>query len=42
MYNKDNPNRVDAFSLIRESATKAGFKIVDGGLGKADWSAHLW
>ncbi|MGW9414449.1 ABC transporter family substrate-binding protein [Arthrobacter cupressi] len=41
MYNKDNPNRVDAFSLIRESATKAGFKIVDGGLGKADWSAHL-
>lgn len=41
MYNKDNPNRVDAFSLIRESATKAGFKIVDGGLGKADWSGHL-
>lgn len=41
MYNKDNPNRVDAFSLIRESATKAGFKIVDGGLGKADWSSHL-
>ncbi|HET6242604.1 MAG TPA: ABC transporter family substrate-binding protein, partial [Arthrobacter sp.] len=41
MYNKDNPNRVDAYSLVRESATKAGFKIVDGGLGKADWSSHL-
>ena len=41
MYNKDNPNRVDAYSLIRESATKAGFKIVDGGLGKADWSSSL-
>lgn len=41
MYNKDNPNRVDAFSLIRESATKAGFKIVDGGLGKSDWGKAL-
>src|SRR4029453_14209275 len=26
MYNKDNPNRVDAFALISESASKAGFK----------------
>jgi peptide/nickel transport system substrate-binding protein len=41
MYNKDNPNRADAFSLIRESAEKAGFKVVDGGLGKADWSKAL-
>ncbi len=41
MYNKDNPNRVDAFSLIRESATKAGFNIVDGGLGKSDWGKAL-
>jgi peptide/nickel transport system substrate-binding protein len=41
MYNKDNPNRVDAFSLIRESATKAGFKIVDGGLGSSDWGKAL-
>ena len=41
MYNKDNPNRVDAFSLISESATKAGFKIVDGGLGKSDWGKAL-
>ncbi len=41
MYNKDNPNRVDAYSLISESATKAGFKIVDVGLGKADWGKAL-
>ncbi|WP_426996469.1 ABC transporter family substrate-binding protein [Pseudarthrobacter sp. N5] len=41
MYNKDNPNRVDAYSLIRESATKAGFKIVDGGLGASDWGKAL-
>lgn len=41
MYNKDNPNRVDAYSLIRESATQAGFKIVDGGLGKSDWGKAL-
>ena len=33
MYNKDNPNRADTYSLIRESASKAGFKIVDGGTG---------
>ncbi|WP_211880770.1 ABC transporter family substrate-binding protein [Pseudarthrobacter albicanus] len=41
MYNKENPNEVDAYSLIRESATKAGFTIVDGGLGKSDWGAAL-
>lgn len=41
MYNKDNPNRVDAYSLIQESAEKAGFKIVDGGLGASDWGAAL-
>jgi peptide/nickel transport system substrate-binding protein len=41
MYNKDNPNRVDAFSLIRESAEKAGFKIVDAGLPKDQWSKAL-
>ncbi len=41
MYNKDNPNRADAFALISESATKAGFKIVDGGLGKSDWGKAL-
>lgn len=41
MYNKDNTNRVDAYSLIRESATQAGFRIVDGGLGKSDWGKAL-
>ncbi|XAS66318.1 ABC transporter family substrate-binding protein [Micrococcaceae bacterium Sec5.7] len=41
MFNKDNPNRADAYSLIRESASKAGFKIVDGGLGKSDWGKAL-
>jgi peptide/nickel transport system substrate-binding protein len=41
MYNKDNPNRADAFSLIQESAEKAGFKVVDGGLGASDWGAAL-
>ena len=41
MYNKDNPNRADTFALISESAAKAGFKIVDGGLGKSDWGKAL-
>ncbi|EMY35495.1 extracellular solute-binding protein [Arthrobacter crystallopoietes BAB-32] len=41
MYNKDNPNRADAFSLIQESAEQAGFKVVDGGLGASDWGAAL-
>ncbi|GAB2739575.1 ABC transporter family substrate-binding protein [Sinomonas soli] len=41
MYNKDNPNRVDAYTLIAASATKAGFKIVDGGLGASDWGKAL-
>jgi peptide/nickel transport system substrate-binding protein len=41
MYNKDNPNRSDAYTLIAASATKAGFNIVDGGLGKSDWSKAL-
>lgn len=41
MYNNENPNNVDAYSLIRESATRAGFTIVDGGLGKSDWGTAL-
>lgn len=41
MYNKDNPNRLDAFTLISQSASQAGFKIVDGGLGKSEWSKAL-
>ena len=41
MYNKDNPNRVDAYTLIAQSASEAGFKVVDGGLGKSDWGSAL-
>ncbi|WP_159802509.1 ABC transporter family substrate-binding protein [Arthrobacter zhaoguopingii] len=41
MYNRDNPNRLDAYTLIAESASQAGFKIVDGGLGASDWGAAL-
>ncbi len=40
MYSKSNSNRADAFTLIQASAAKAGFNVVDGGLG-ADWSTHL-
>lgn len=39
MYNTKNPNRVDEFQAIQASATKAGFKIVDG--GSPDWSKKL-
>jgi peptide/nickel transport system substrate-binding protein len=41
MYNKDNPNRLDAYTLIAESASKAGFKIIDGGLGQSVWAAAI-
>lgn len=41
MYNKDNPNRADAYSLIAQSAKQAGFKVVDGGLGASDWAGAL-
>jgi peptide/nickel transport system substrate-binding protein len=41
MYNRDNPNRLNAYTLIAESAAQAGFKVVDGGLGSSDWGAAL-
>ncbi len=41
MYNNANPNRVDAYTLIAASAEKAGFKVVDGGLGASDWGSAL-
>ncbi|OUM39909.1 ABC transporter family substrate-binding protein [Arthrobacter sedimenti] len=41
MYNRDNPNRLNSYSLIAESAAQAGFKVVDGGLGSSDWGAAL-
>lgn len=39
LYSTENPIRVDTYSMIEESATKAGFKIEDG--GSADWSSEL-
>lgn len=39
LYNNQNPNRVDSFTLISKAATEAGFKIVDEGDPK--WSTRL-
>ncbi|ALV42756.1 ABC transporter substrate-binding protein [Pseudarthrobacter sulfonivorans] len=41
LYNRDNPNRVRAFSLIRDSARLAGFTVEDAGLGSSDWAKAL-
>ena len=41
MYNRDNKNRLDSYSLIAESASQAGFRVTDGGLGASDWGAAL-
>ncbi len=41
LYSNANPNRVDAYTLIAASAAKAGFKVVDGGLGGSDWGPAL-
>ena len=41
LYNRDNPNRARAFALIRDSAARAGFQVVDGGQGSADWARAL-
>jgi peptide/nickel transport system substrate-binding protein len=41
LYNADNANRVAAFRLIRDSAEKAGFKIVDRGLPGSEWNRSL-
>jgi peptide/nickel transport system substrate-binding protein len=41
LYNRDNPNRVNAFALIRDSAALAGFQVVDAGQGSADWAKAL-
>lgn len=41
MYNRDNPNRLNSYTLIAESAEQAGFKVIDGGLGASDWGAAL-
>ena len=39
LYNVDNPNRVNAFRLIQQSAEEAGFVIVDE--GAPDWGERL-
>ncbi|WP_233245468.1 ABC transporter family substrate-binding protein [Salinibacterium hongtaonis] len=39
LYNTNNPNRVDSFNAIRQSAESAGFIIVDA--GSPDWSSLL-
>jgi peptide/nickel transport system substrate-binding protein len=39
LYNTNNPNRVDSFRAIQESAAQAGFVIEDA--GSPDWSALL-
>lgn len=41
LYNRDNPNRVRAFSMIRDSARLAGFTVEDAGLGNSDWVKAL-
>lgn len=41
MYNKGNPVRVNAYRLISESCTEAGFKMVDGGLPSGEWGKAL-
>lgn len=40
-YNKDNPNRLDAFLAIQASAAQAGFNVVDGGLAGDVWGGAL-
>lgn len=39
LYNTANPNRVNSFAMIQESASKAGFDVVDA--GTEQWSSLL-
>lgn len=39
LYNTANPNRVNSFAMIQESASKAGFDVVDS--GTEQWSSLL-
>lgn len=39
LYNTANPNRVNSFAMIQESASKAGFDVVDA--GSEQWSSLL-
>lgn len=40
LYNNENPNRVDAFSMIQASAQEAGFVVEDAGMG-VGWGGEL-
>lgn len=39
LYNTNNPNRVDSFRIIQQSAQEAGFVVEDA--GSPDWSSLL-
>lgn len=39
LYNNKNPNRINSFQMIKESAEKAGFVVVDA--GSEQWSSQL-
>ena len=39
LYNNKNPNRINSFQMIKESAEKAGFVVVDA--GSEQWSSLL-
>ncbi|OJV83485.1 MAG: ABC transporter substrate-binding protein [Cellulomonas sp. 73-92] len=41
MYNKDNPNRLNSYTLIAQSAAQAGFNVVDDGQPKDKWGGIL-
>jgi peptide/nickel transport system substrate-binding protein len=41
LYDRDNAYRTEAFRLISESASAAGFDVVDGGLPSGEWAARL-
>ncbi|WP_460455249.1 ABC transporter family substrate-binding protein [Arthrobacter monumenti] len=41
MYSTGSPNTVDVYTLIAESAEKAGFEVIDGGLPSTKWGAAL-
>jgi peptide/nickel transport system substrate-binding protein len=41
MYNKDNPNRLNAYTLIAKAASEAGFTVVDNAAAKDKWGSIL-
>ncbi|MDK1359635.1 ABC transporter family substrate-binding protein [Arthrobacter sp. zg-Y1219] len=41
LYDRDNAYRAEAFRLIRQAASEAGFEVVDGGLPAGEWAGRL-